>query len=197
MIEILDFKAINADSSDPRELNALLRQLLGQPFLFFRVSYGDELTIHLGESLEYGHLRMKGHRKGSYILAARASNWYFRPNMQPRMFVGANDLNPDVSSVAQRVEIREIEWRPLVEPGSVVAKMDVVPIAGGFILVLILSDRSTLMIEPSQPATADESSEEDPIADWELFTPHGRYLRVGPGDHWAYLASDGSTEAQK
>jgi hypothetical protein len=98
MIEVLDFKAIQVFSEDRRELQSLLRQLMGQPFLFFRVSYGDELTLHLGQARSYPHPRMKGRRKGSYILSARASHWFFRPNTQPVMLVGADDRESEVPS---------------------------------------------------------------------------------------------------
>jgi len=88
MIEILDFKSIQESSEDRRELQSLLRQVLGQPFLFFRVSYGDELTVHLGEARNHSHPKMKGRRKGSYIISARASCWYLRPNLNPRCLSG-------------------------------------------------------------------------------------------------------------
>jgi hypothetical protein len=195
MIELLDFQVIKESSEDPNELTVLLTQLLGQPFLFFRVSYGDELALHLGESREYSHPKMKHLRKGSYILSARASAWYMRPDSQPIMYAGAGDLTDDATSVSQKVDIREIESRPLVKPGEVVARVDLLPSSDGFGLALVLSDRSTLIIvPPSAPPSMDaDDDEEDNVADWELFTPYHRYLRVGPGPRWAYLADDKPT----
>jgi hypothetical protein len=78
-----------------------------------------------------------------------------------------------------------------------VAKVDMLAIDGGFALDLMLSDRSTFFMVPTPLDPVEELSEEDPVADWELFTPHGRYLRVGPGLHWSYLASNDSGESQK
>jgi hypothetical protein len=194
MIEMLDFKAIQALSDDPRELHSLLRQLMGQPFLFFRVSYGDELTLHLGEAKGYSHPRMKGRHKGSYILGARASHWYLRPDSEPVMLVGADDREPELSSRGRRLDIREIESRPIVEPSSVVASVEVLPSARGFGLMLPLSDRSTLIVLPAPPSPSvegeGEAVEGKDLADWELFTPHDRYLRVGPGHRWSYLESN-------
>jgi hypothetical protein len=194
MIELLDFKAIQELSEDPRELHSLLRQLMGQPFLFFRVSYGDELTLHLGEARSYSHPRMKGRLKGSYILSARASHWYLRPDSEPSMLVGTVDSEPDASYIGSRLDIRAIESRPIVEPGSVVASVDVLPSARGFGLMLSLSDRSTLIVLPAPPSPSvegeGEAAEGDDLPDWEIFTPHDRYLRVGPGPRWSYLESN-------
>jgi hypothetical protein len=193
MVEVLDFKALRVDSDDSRELHSLLRQLLGQPFLFFRVSYGDELTLHLGEPRSLAHPRSKRLRKGSYILGARSSRWYLRPGTEPSMFVGVDDES-EASTRCERIDIREVESRRLVESGSVVASVDVLPSVGGFGLSLSLSDRSTLVILPAPPPSSvedeGEAVEGDDIADWEIFTPHDRYLRVGPGPRWSYLESN-------
>jgi hypothetical protein len=191
MMKLLDFQQIKTSSDDRIELGILLRQLIGQPFLFFRVSYGDELMVHLGELREYTQPKMKHLRKGSSVLAARASNWYFRPESQPIMYAWA-DSTIEISSISQKLDIREIESRPLIKSGSVVARADVLPSPDGFGLALAFSDRSTLIIVPSSPPPSTDSIEkaEDDIADWELFTPYHRYLQVGPGLRWAYLADD-------
>ena len=160
MIELLDFQNINNLSGSLGEFRALLRQLLGQPFLFFRISYGDELTVHLGESREYPHPKMRRRRKGSHVLGARASAWYFRPSSQPIMFAGVEDPKSDAPSVAQKVDIREIESRPLVEVGSVVSWVDVLPSSEGFGLALVFSDRSTLIIVPGPDSPSSEANDD-------------------------------------
>ena len=192
MIELLDFQNINNLSGSLGELRALLRQLLGQPFLFFRISYGDELTVHLGESREYPHPKMRRRRKGSHVLGARASAWYFRPGSQPIMFAGVEDSRFDAPSVAEKIDIREVESRSLVEVDSVVSRVEVLPSPEGFGLALVFSDRSTLIIVPvpDSPMSGPVDDEREDVADWELFTPYNRYLRVGPGPRWAYLESD-------
>jgi hypothetical protein len=67
---------------------------------------------------------------------------------------------------------------------------------GGFGLSLGFSDQSRLMLRPL-PAGLDNGDPDDfpPVADWELFTPFKRYLRVGPGSKWAYLPSMGEEKA--
>ena len=96
---------------------------MGQPFLFFRVSYGDELTVHLGEASQYSHPRMKRRRKGSYVVSPAPCAGIFRPKLQPidvRRDPGSRAGRRRLS-VCVRLDIREIETRTLIEAGSVVA----------------------------------------------------------------------------
>ena len=48
----------------------------------------------------------------------------------------------------------------------------------------------TIVPTPEEVAPPSEGRELPPIPDWELFTPYNRFLRVGPGQTWAYLPSD-------
>jgi hypothetical protein len=110
------------------------------------------------------------------------------------MFVGTDEIAPADPTLARPLDVRDIEAGPLVEAGSVVSRIDTLPAPGGFGLLLGLSDRSTLVIlppPPSEPHAGDGTDDEDDVevADWELFTPHDRYLRVGPGARWSYLDS--------
>ena len=57
-------------------LRSYLRELEGQPFLFLRFSYGDELNLHFGEEKPYRSKAMTGLVKGSHILSTRASKWH-------------------------------------------------------------------------------------------------------------------------
>lgn len=56
-------------------LKLYLQQIVGQPFLFFRESYGDELTIHLGHPKERQSPRLKNRVRGSYVVTVRGSLW--------------------------------------------------------------------------------------------------------------------------
>ena len=64
MIDLVDLKEIRYECSDLTDLQALLKQLIGQPFQFFRVAYGDELRLHLGNLRGYSNAKMRG-RAGS------------------------------------------------------------------------------------------------------------------------------------
>jgi hypothetical protein len=63
------------------------------------------------------------------------------------------------------------------------------PIANGIGLVVNFGVGSNLVIVPSPEPDEDN----DPLPDWELFTPFHTYLRVGPGVSWAYLKADTTT----
>src|SRR5687768_14011300 len=67
------------------ELRAHLLQLVGEPYLLARMSYGDELTLHFGSRREakQRRLRAAGVAYGSYILSARASAWLLKPGSLP------------------------------------------------------------------------------------------------------------------
>src|SRR5258708_747840 len=59
-------------------LQAQLLQLVGEPFRFARVSYGDELTLHFGD-VRPGRMPKTKHKLyGAYILGLRASPWLMK-----------------------------------------------------------------------------------------------------------------------
>jgi hypothetical protein len=191
MLGMIDLKEIQPSSSDLFELQMLLQQLVGQPFLFFKVSYGDELTLHFGPAQVSSNPKMKRFRRGAYMIGTRASAWLFRPSSQPVLLVGLEEGVTNASTRIKGLDIRQIETGDFVRPGSIVSFVKALPTATGFGLLLILSDDSGLHLVPT--SGPGEASEGEDIADWEVFTPHERYLRVGPGLHWAYLDSGQSS----
>jgi hypothetical protein len=52
-------------------LMGYLTQLVGEPFRFSRVSYGDELTLHLGDLRPARSPKLKGKSYGAFILGVR------------------------------------------------------------------------------------------------------------------------------
>jgi hypothetical protein len=63
--------------------------------------------------------------------------------------------------------------------------------AYGFGLSVVLEDGSSFLIRPPLALGAGSKTRgrSREVADWEVLTPHGRYLRVGAGVQWSYLAS--------
>src|SRR6185437_16292913 len=104
---VIQIDDVQPRSEDLDELRPLLWRVVGKPFLFFWASYGDELTLHLGEAVPYPNPRMKGQKKGSYIVASRASSWILEPGMPPGLLFTSDDrLIPNSSSRAQKMELR-------------------------------------------------------------------------------------------
>ena len=193
MFGMIDLKDVQPSSTDLRELRWLLRQLIAEPFLFFRVSYGDELTLHLGAPRESsGHdPRMQHRRRGSYVVGARASAWFLRA-ASPLLLIGVEDGETDAPARLKKLDVKDLESGEFIRPGAALVDATAIPTPLGFALLLSFSDGSVLRIVPS-PSRGDEDGDEE-VADWEVFTPHDRYLRAGPGLRWAYLPSDGKTD---
>ncbi len=187
----IDLRAVQARSADLALLDDLLRQLIGQPLLFLRGSSNGTLTVHLGTEVEHSARRRRRKRrsqqKGSYVLAARASRWQVRPT--------GGALNEEVDREAFRpLTEQEIKEGTLVRPGErvVQARALHMPPRGrgvpGLELLLTFSGGTSFLLTPqSGEAGPGALPWAEDVADWEVHTPHGRWLRVGPGVEWAYL----------
>src|SRR5436305_1312348 len=92
MLGAIDLQTVQQKSTDPVALQMVLQQLIGQPFLQLRFSYGDELNLHFGQPREYSSPKMKHLIKGSYILGTRASNWHLRPSAPPMLIIGSKEF---------------------------------------------------------------------------------------------------------
>lgn len=191
----VDLHGVEEKATDLRVLQAYLQQLIGQPFLHFRFSYGDELSLHFGQPRPYESPRMKHLFKGSYILGTRASRWYLRSESHAAVVIGSDEFLPPQASTLRVLTKQELESGELVQRGARIVVASGIPLAGAspgtalssYGLTLSLSDGSSLVIAPE--AAASVAPEEEASADWELFTPYERYLRVGPGLQWSYLPS--------
>ena len=195
MIELIDLKAIRRDGSDLPDLRALLLQLIGQPFQFFRAAYGEELRLHLGDLQGYSSPRMRGRTRGSYIVGARASSSIV--SSAPRQMLAASDVvrvdSPGTPG-SQRVGIDAVETGGFVAPGSIVTDAGADRSDRGFSLHLRFSDGSMIHIRPNPgPSESMPEIEMAPddvdrrgVSDWEILTPHQRILRAGPGPRWDY-----------
>ncbi len=198
MIDPVDLIETRHDRSDLDGLRALVKQLVGQPFRFFRISHGDELRLHLGELRESPNPRMRGRSKGSHVIATRASSWIIY-SARKRVLMSDEALDdPALDGAAKgRIELKSIERGDYVAPDSLVTSVRTDRAPGGFALRLGFSDDSTIYISPESPSSEDppgddaESSEEleGAITDWEVMTPHQRILKVGPGERWNYADS--------
>jgi hypothetical protein len=186
---VIQIDEVQPRSEDLDELRSLLRRLVGKPFLFFRASYGDELSLHLGEAVSYPNPRMKGHKKGSYIVALRASAWVLESGMQPGLLYSSGEsFTIKSSSRARTLELEEIETRETIRPRAIVIDVIAETTPSRLMLTLLFSDGSRLMVLPIQSADS-EGDDDDPLSDWEVFMPRHRVLKAGPGTSWSYTNS--------
>ncbi|HEX4608814.1 MAG TPA: hypothetical protein VH092_11475, partial [Urbifossiella sp.] len=172
----------------------LLFRLVGEPFLFARRSYGDELVLHFGERRADPPRVIKGrewrYEYGTYSLHLRGSAWEAK---------GASGAR-DSSTIADGP--REIEL-PTAAGARVTAVIPFPvdrPEVTGFGLRVELSDGSAVVVIPTpdgdESATAPDGTPLPPLADWELHSPYGN-LVVGPGrevhvQHKDITLTDGS-----
>lgn len=168
-------------------LIALARQLLGEPLLFARRGYPDELKLHFGSPIEGVGPKGKPITRGSYVLGAVASAWTLKISRLGGAIYSGEPSAPFSGPVTQPwlspITEAKLDESLALLGGQSVVSVDVLAHPFGYALWLAMSDGSALTIAPTPEPARD-------VPDWELFTPYNRFLRVGPGSEWAYLPSD-------
>ncbi|HQU43030.1 MAG TPA: hypothetical protein PK867_09465 [Pirellulales bacterium] len=196
MLGTLDFRSVQQKSTDVTALRAYLQQLVGEPFLHVRFSYGDELTLHFGEPQKPKLKKLAHLTEGSYVVTARASSWYFKTANGIAVTMAASAADACLPDGFVPLSTEQIERGQLAQPGVRVIAADASVVRSGatesgFACSLLLADGSSILIVPEPSGDVNGGGGADDVADWEVFTPYDRYLRVGPGLGWAYLPSRG------
>ncbi len=189
MIDLIDLAKVRAQSTDLDDLQLVLKQLIGQPFLSFRISYGDELRIHLGEGRPLDHPRLKGMVSGSHVIGTRASSWSVRSEPQAVLLTcDAGDPDGEETKVPSERsrDIHIIEAGTYIAPGTILRLATAINVKGGYGLWLKFTDDSEIFVIPPPPGPPTPEDIEWPVADWEVITPNERLLVVGPGRSWSY-----------
>jgi hypothetical protein len=169
-------------------LHECLYQLVGEPFRFVRVSYGDELTLHFGDLRAARSAKL--HKPyGAYILGLRGSSWLLKSGIESVVIVGSDLASTPPASFGKPLAKQELEAGNFVAAESRVLSADafIVKPVEGFGLQLRMSDGSNLLVLP-MPAETDDPDTEEPLprlADWELTTPRG-LLKAGPDLEWTF-----------
>src|SRR5438128_334047 len=138
-------QAREPSSADLPGLLAHLAQLVGEPFRFVRVSYGDELTLHFGDLEPARSPKLKGKLYGAYILELCASPWMLKSGTEPVVVNGGVLHDPSEAALGTPLRKEELESQKLIEPDSrvLMATAFIVKPVNGFGLQLRLSDGST------------------------------------------------------
>ena len=188
---LLDLKDEIQKTTDLGLLSLVLQGLTGEKCLGAKLSYADEFQLHFGELQPARHPKMLNHLRGSWILTTRASSWrawlpklgvlvtsgisWERPEW-PAKDLSVQEMVSMVNTKLNGIEVRfvDVGW---FHPSS--------PLSPG--LVLGFADGSRFELAPDPEELMDQ---DEPIADWELFTPYKTYLRVGPGVIWSLSRSD-------
>ena len=175
-------------SNDLGGLSAYLTPLIGEPFRFARVTYGDELTLHFGDLRHGRSPKLRQMPYGAYILGLRCSPWLLKFGLEPVILTDVVDLNLSLPSHARPLGKGELEAGTFIEAESrvLVATPFVVKTPQGFGLQLRMTDGSSLLVFPA-PQEPDGPEDEGlpALADWELTSPRG-LLNAGPGVQWTF-----------
>lgn len=174
--------------SDLAGLQSCLLQLVGEPFQFARVSYGDELTLHFGALKPAKSPKLKK-EYGTYILGVRGSPWLLKSGTKPQMISAEVNLLQNPGRIGTLISKEALEANPLIQLGSHVtgATAFVVKPTDGIGLQISFSDGSTLHILPDILEEKDSFNHDalPELSYWELLTPTG-LLSAGPGLVWSY-----------
>jgi hypothetical protein len=136
--------------------------------------------------------RLKNRVRGSYVITVRGSLWTMVAAEKGTLVLSdpPKELN---GAVLKMLSFEELRQSPLIKPdANVVWGTPFDDLSGGIALALGFSDHSRFIIRPASRFLEEANSEDgelQEIADWEIYTPIGRYLRVGPGQMWAYVPS--------
>jgi hypothetical protein len=162
----------------------LVIALEGLPYLFARLSYANELTLHFGS--ERGHVspKLSGKIRGTHVLSVRGSAWLLQSGVRPVM-VGCGVTPIGLApGEAKPFNVTALESGALIGPKAVISRavtFVVEPqIAIG--LSIQLDDGSRFMVLPTPPT--DDGDDLPEPADWEILTPT-KVLRVGPGSEYS------------
>jgi hypothetical protein len=198
-------QASRAVPGDLSGLQAYLAPLIGEPFRFARVSYGDEVTLHFGDLHPARSPKLPKHMYGTYILSLRGSAWTLKSGSEPLVLTAGILSQPIAPSIGKPLAKEELESKQFIKAESMVlaALPFLVKPVNGYGLQLRMSDASTLFVVPTLEEPDTPNDERLPeLADWELLSPHG-LLRVGPGLKWSVELSaahaadeNGSVSAQ-
>ena len=186
---LIDLRNISRQSSDDFSgLQTNLAQLIGEPFRFIRVSYGEELTIHFGDLRPARSPKLHKQLYGAFILGFRGSPWIIKVGSEPLILTAGICLDSVSAKFGKPISKEELESKQFIVPESRVlsAVPFIVKPVNTYGLQFRLSDGTSLLVlptvsEPDEPE--DESLPES--ADWELLSPLG-LLSVGPELTWSF-----------
>ena len=178
------------------QLAATARQLVGERVLFGSLTHPNQLTVHFGQPVPVKGPRGKSWTEGTYVLSSVGSAWLVKSVRQGKQVGDFHRArHGEVLAVGVAGMTEEQVGQFLAEMGgATVQELTILPVQDGFRLNLLLSDGSLIVIIPTFTDLEVGTGEMDDLMvdppDWELFTPYGMYLKVGPGFVWSYQPSD-------
>lgn len=166
-LDIHEAHSVRGVLTEHAALNQHLHALVGQPILFARFTYGDELTLHFGAEVPYTLPRFGRCVNGEYMLGCRGSDWLLSTPAGEWLSTAVDREAADAVlaqlPVGARVTVADAcPWRRA---------------EGEWSYSLLIK------CEPAIALTVLPEGVLDPegLEDWEIFLPEDRLLSVGPG----------------
>ncbi len=156
--------------SDLEPLTQIINGLIGETCWKASLSYGDELTLHIGERIPYSQKSMIGKEKGAWILGTQATQWQID--------------SPSETVVTSEDDSEIIKQRVVVIKDSTIAAIEINYQNLG--LTVALNNEYKLILLPNHE---DYENGVD-LPYWEIFTPHQMVLKVGLRATWSYSSSN-------
>ena len=133
---------IHATGDLPGLQAVLIQQLVGEPFLFACLSYGDELVLHFGIPREYTLPRFGMQTEGSHILSVRGSAWLLKSGTKPLAAWAGPLPEGSPEPTGQPLDKESLEAGVLIEKDACIATAGPFLLAGvdAYGLQVLLSD---------------------------------------------------------
>lgn len=153
--------------AEAQRIMQITRGLIGQECWMAHLSYGGELRLEFGARLPYPHPALARMYQGEWMLGTRASSWRIESD-------GSVLVDSDAEEGLVRERITALQGLRVGSFFIAFPSLDV---------DLQFENDISLLVIP-------EKSDDSNLADWELFMPDSRLLKVGPGNLWSLQQSD-------
>ncbi|MFB2834836.1 hypothetical protein [Floridanema evergladense] len=150
--------------TDIREIAEITMKAFLQICWKATLSYGDELSLHIGAKIPYSQKSMVGKEKGEWIVGTRGTPWQLK--FGGETIATSEEDAENIRGKVKAIENNHISWFvPTPELGFNMG------FSNGYELILI-------------PEIEDDSG----LPYWEMFTPEAMVLKVGPNAIWSYTS---------
>lgn len=153
-------------AKDLEHLKNITNGIIGEICWRASLSYGDELTLHIGAKIPYSQKSMVNREKGAWILGTRASAWRIE------------SANETLTTSDEEAEIIRQKIQAIENTAITVFETNYPDLT----LTLVFSNGCKLTLFPD--------TEDFELPYWELFTPYKMFLKFGPDAIWSYTNSD-------
>jgi hypothetical protein len=154
-------------ATDLEQLREIANRVIGQPCWRASLSYGDELNLHIGARIPYSQKSLAGKEKGEWILGTRGTPW-------------------KLDSLSETLTISEDTPEVIKQKAHAIEGTTITSFETSYpelALTITFDNGCKLALMPSPEDDFD-------LPYWEMFTPHGMILKVGPSTMWSYTRSD-------